>query len=91
MPLPLMELGDEESSAGFEDPIHLGDGSLLIIFGHVMQCERAGDGIEGGVSERELLREGDLEVRRHSVFVGSGGGTVDHLGAWVNAVNRAGR
>jgi hypothetical protein len=91
MRLPFMELGDKESSARFEHSIHLVNSGLLIISGHVVERERAGDSIERGICERQLLGESDLEVRRHSFLACSGGCPFDHLDAGVNAFNRAAR
>ena len=35
----LAEFGEQESPAGFEDPVHLGNCSLLIILSYVVQGE----------------------------------------------------
>ena len=40
----------------------------LIVLSHVVQSEGARDGVEGGIREREVLRESDLETRRCSTL-----------------------
>lgn len=85
----LLKFGDEKSSAGFEHPIHLLDRSTLIIFSHMVQSERAREGIESGIRERQLLREGDLETDRYSVILRSGGGELDHFWRRIDAMDGA--
>ena len=62
----LSEFGEQESPAGFEDPVHLGNCSLLIILSYVVQGEGARHRVEAGVSERKPLRESGLKVCRQS-------------------------
>jgi len=52
MALSVAEFGEQESSAGFEDPVHLGNCSLLIILSYVVQGEGARHRVEAGVTER---------------------------------------
>ena len=82
-----MELGDQQSSARLEDPVHLLDGGLLIIFGHVVQSQGARNRVEGAIREREVLSERDLEGRGYSALARPAGGTFDHLCRWVDAVD----
>ena len=89
-PLALMELGDQEPSSGFEHPVHLLDCGPLIVLGHVVQGERACDGVEGRIRKRKVLRETDLETRRYSTLACLAAGTVDHLDCCINAVHGAG-
>lgn len=73
----------------FQHSVHLTDCSPLIILSHVMQGERACDGVEGGIRKRKLLRESDLEGRRYSSLACPAPGTVDHFDRCINAVDGA--
>ena len=90
MPLFLVKLGDQQPSAGFEDPIHLVNCGQLIILSHMMQSQNARNRIEGSISEREVLCERDLEGRRYSALACSAGSAFDHLGCRIDAIDRAG-
>jgi hypothetical protein len=91
MPAAFMEFGYQKLAAGFEYPVHLTDSSLLIIFRHMVQYEGARESIEGCVSERKVLRKGNLKVDRQAATTCPDSGAVDHLGAWVDAIHRARR
>jgi len=91
MSMSATEFGDQEPSTRFEHPVHLFDCSLLIILSYVVQDEGARDRVEGGIRERKVLCEGDLEACRQSTFAGSAGRQVDHLGSGINPVHRAAR
>ena len=85
-----MKLRDQEPSAGFQDPVHLSDGSWLVILSHMVQSEGARDRVEAVIGEREVLRERDLEGRRHSTPARLAAGAVDHLGCCIDTIDRAG-
>ena len=89
-PLSLVELSDQEPSIGFQHPVHLCDGGRLVVLSDVVQSEGAGHRVEGVVREREVLRERDLEPRRHAALARQAAGTVDHLCCCINAIDRAG-
>jgi hypothetical protein len=89
-PLALVELGNQEPSMRFQHSVHLTDCRPLIVLRHVMQCERACDGVEGGIRKRKLLGESDLEGRRYPSFACQAVRPVDHFDCCINAVDRAG-
>jgi hypothetical protein len=86
-----LHFGDQESSAGLQHSVHLCNRSLSIIIRDVMQGKSAGNGIERIVGERKLLGIGHFEPHGYAVLARSHNGTVDHLGARVNAVDRPAR
>lgn len=86
----LVKLRDQEPPAGLQDPVHLSDGSWLVILGHVVQSEDARDRVEDLIGERKILRERDLEGRGHSPPARLAAGAVDHLGCCIDAIDRAG-
>jgi hypothetical protein len=89
-PLSLVKLSDQEPSIGFQHPVHLCDSGRLVVLSHVVQSEGARDRVECVLREREVLRERDLERRRHSAPARLAAGAVDHLCCWVDAIDRAG-
>jgi hypothetical protein len=86
-----LDFGNQESSARLQHSVHLCNRSLSIIIGDVMQGKGAGNGVERIVGERKLLSISHFEPRRYAVLARSRNGTVDHLGAGVNAVHRPAR
>jgi hypothetical protein len=84
----LLDFGNQQSSARLQHSVHLCNRSLSIIIGDVMQGKSAGNGVERIVGERKLLGIGHFEPRRYAVLSRSRNGTVDHLGAGVNTVDR---
>ena len=93
MPTPwaFVKLSDQEPATGLEHPAHLLDRSPLIVLSHMVQRERARDGVEDGIRKREILCEGYLEGGRCFPFACLAAGHVDHLNCCINAVHGAGR
>ena len=91
MPSALLKFGDQKSAAGFEHSVHLLDSRTLIILGHMVQHERAGQGVECGVRKRELLGEGDLETDRHFLLLRPAAGELDHFGRGIDGIDGATR
>jgi hypothetical protein len=91
MSWPLLNFGDQESSARLQHSVHLCNRSLSIIIGDVMQGKSAGNGVERIVGERKLLGIGHFEPRRYALLARSRNGTIDHLRAGVNAIDRPAR
>jgi hypothetical protein len=91
MALSFAEFSDQESPAGFEDPVHLDDGSLLIILSYVVQGEGARHRVEAGVSEWKPLRESGLKVCRQSMPAGSRRCQLDHLSGCIDPIDGPGR
>ncbi len=85
-----MKLSDQEPAARFEHSIYLLDRGQLIILSDVMQSQGAGDRVEGSIRKRQVLRERYLEGRRESALARPAAGSLDHLGCWIDAVDRAG-
>lgn len=80
------ELRDHQSAAGLQHPVHLPYGLGPIGAGDMVQHEGAGQGVELGVAEREILSTCHLEL--DSVSAPSGAGAADHLLARVDAHHR---
>jgi hypothetical protein len=87
----LVKLSDHEPSTGLQHPVHLLDRSPLIILSHMVQRECAPDSVEGGIRERKILCEADLEGGCCSPFACLAAGPVDHLDCCINADHRSGR
>jgi hypothetical protein len=91
MALSFAEFGDQESPAGFEDPVHLDNCSLLIILSYVVQGEGARHCVEAGVGERKPLRESGLKVCRQPMPACSRRCQLDHLSGRIDPIHRSGR
>jgi hypothetical protein len=86
----LIELSDQQSAIRLEDPTHLLHSGLLIIFGDVVQGQRASYGVERGIGKGESLRESHLKSGRNLLLARSGGRTFDHLGGCIDTGDRSG-
>lgn len=86
-----LKFGDQKSTAGFEHSVHLLDSRTLIILRHMVQHERAGQGVECGVREGELLGEGGLETDRYSELLRPSAGEFDHFGRRIDGIDAATR
>jgi hypothetical protein len=42
----LLEFSDQQSATGLQRPVHLGNGSLLIILSNMVQSQSAGDRVK---------------------------------------------
>jgi len=63
-------VGNDQVSIGSEDPDELGEGVCQV--GHVAQCERTDDHIDGGVRKRQLVQLGFVELALGDLLAGDG-------------------
>src|SRR4029453_7316258 len=90
-PWSLLEFSDQQSATGLEHPVHLGNGSLLIILSDMVQSQGAGDRVKHCVRKWQMLGVADLEAHRYAMFARLRSCPADHLWTRVNAGDRAGR